>query len=199
MISEAKDSLHQLFKLKDLGELKYFLGIEVLKSSKRVILNQRKYILKLIAATGLTGAKPASTPLESNLRITSVEHDLVTGNTKDVVLHDITSYQRFVVQNLSQFMQSPKKSNWEADTRVVGYLNGTVGQCVWLKTQPTTMITCWCDSDSTACSNTKRFITSYESSLGNLWYLGNLRNNTVSRSSAEAEYRSMASVVSKVT
>lgn len=39
MINEAKGILHQQFKLKDLGELKYFLGIEVLRSTKGVILN----------------------------------------------------------------------------------------------------------------------------------------------------------------
>ena len=39
MITEAKENLHQQFKLKDLGELKYFLGVEVLRSSKGVILN----------------------------------------------------------------------------------------------------------------------------------------------------------------
>lgn len=135
MITEAKQNLHQQFKLKVLGELRYFLGIEVLRSSKGVILNQRKYILELIIDARLTSAKHALTPLESNLRLTSVEYDLVNGVIGDEVLHDITSYQRlvgellyanitrpdisYVVQTLSQFMQSPKKSHWEAATRVV--------------------------------------------------------------------------------
>ncbi|XP_015159193.1 uncharacterized mitochondrial protein AtMg00810-like [Solanum tuberosum] len=143
LITEAKENLHQQFKLKDLGELRYFLGIEVLRSSKGVILNQRKYILELIADAGFTGAKPAPTPLESNLRLTSVEYDLVNGVMGDEVLHDITSYQRLVgkllyvnitrpdisyaVQTLSQFMQSLKRSHWEATTSVVRYLKGTVG------------------------------------------------------------------------
>ena len=94
--------MHKKFKLKDLGELK------------------RKYILELVAEAGLIGAKPAPTPLESNLRLISVEHDLVTGLTGDDILHDITAYQRLVgkilyatitrpdisyaVQTLSQFM-----------------------------------------------------------------------------------------------
>lgn len=47
--------------MKDLGDLKYFLVIEVLRSTLEVILNQRKYILKLILDTGLSGAKPAQT------------------------------------------------------------------------------------------------------------------------------------------
>lgn len=45
LINIAKEVLHQQFKHKDLGQLKYFLGIEVLRSSEGVILNQRKYIL----------------------------------------------------------------------------------------------------------------------------------------------------------
>ena len=95
-------------------------------------MNQRKYILELIAEAGLTGAKPASTPMETNLRLTSLEHDQANVYSTDVVLHDITSYQRLVgkllyatitrpdisyaVQTLSQFMQSPKKSHMEATT-----------------------------------------------------------------------------------
>lgn len=73
LIKEAKDVLHQQFKLKDLSELRYFLGIEVLRSKAGVILNQRKYILGMISDTGLSGAKYAATPLESNLRLTSMD------------------------------------------------------------------------------------------------------------------------------
>ena len=74
LITKVKACLHRQFKLKDLCELKFLLGIEVLRSSEGVILTQRKYILELIVDANLTGAKPASTPLESNLRLNSVEH-----------------------------------------------------------------------------------------------------------------------------
>lgn len=48
--------------MKDLGKLRYFLRIEVVQSKGDVLLNQRKYALQLIADTGLSGAKPSSTP-----------------------------------------------------------------------------------------------------------------------------------------
>lgn len=66
----------------------------MLRSTQGIILNQRKYILKLKFGIGLAGAKPTSTPLESNIIQTSVEFDKTTGLTGDVVLKDITSYQR---------------------------------------------------------------------------------------------------------
>ena len=188
----------------------------MLRSSGGIILNQRKYILELIAEAGLTGAKPATTPMESNLRLTSVEHDQENGYNKDVVLHDITSYQRLVgkllyatitrpdisyaVQTLSQFMQSPKKSHMEAATRVIRYLKGSVGQGIWLHSEPTNIITCWCDSDWAACPNTRRSITGYVIKFGeSLVSWKSKKQQTVSRSSAEAEYRSMASAVSEIT
>nr|XP_016433879.1 PREDICTED: uncharacterized mitochondrial protein AtMg00810-like [Nicotiana tabacum] len=65
LIKHDKDIIHQEFKVKDLGELKYFLGIEVLRSKASILLNQRKYVLQLISEMGLSRAKPACTPLEA--------------------------------------------------------------------------------------------------------------------------------------
>ena len=115
----------------------------MLRSRTGVILNQRKYILELISDTRLSGAKPVNTPLETNLRLTSVEFDQTAGLQGDDVLIDNSVYQRLVgklmyatitrpdisyaVQTLSQFMQHPKRSHKEAAIRVVRYLKGTVG------------------------------------------------------------------------
>ena len=64
LIEETQCVLHSHFKNKDLGELKYFLGIEFLRSNKGMMMNQRKYALELISEVGLAVAKPAPTPLE---------------------------------------------------------------------------------------------------------------------------------------
>ncbi|XP_055804585.1 uncharacterized mitochondrial protein AtMg00810-like [Solanum dulcamara] len=106
----------------------------------------------------------------------------------------------YAVQTLSQFMQHPKKSHWEAATRVVKYLKGTVGLGVWLQAQPTTTLTCWCDSDWAACPNTRRSVTGYVVKFGESLVSWKLKKqHTVSRNSAEAEYRNMASAVAEVT
>uniref|UniRef100_A0A3Q7JD19 Reverse transcriptase Ty1/copia-type domain-containing protein n=1 Tax=Solanum lycopersicum TaxID=4081 RepID=A0A3Q7JD19_SOLLC len=144
LIAEVKAYLHKQFKLKDLGELKFFLGIEVLRSSGGIILNQRKYILELIAEAGLTSAKPATTPMESNLRLTSVEHDQATAIIK--------------------------------------------------------MLYCMTLLHIKACPNTRRSITGYVIKFGeSLVSWKSKKQQTVSRSSVEAEYRSMASAVSEIT
>lgn len=130
--------MHQKFKLKYLGELKYLLGIEVLKSKSGVILNQRKYVHELVSELGLSGAKPAITPIESNLKLTTIEHDKVTGAEGDPLLLDVGLYLRLIrklmyatitrpntcyaIQKLSQFMRQLKRSHLEAALRVIIYI-----------------------------------------------------------------------------
>ena len=61
--NNIKDMLHSSFKIKDLGRLKYFLGLEVAHSSKGISLCQRKYCIDLLTDSGMIGAKPMSTQL----------------------------------------------------------------------------------------------------------------------------------------
>ncbi|XP_074313526.1 uncharacterized protein LOC141648704 [Silene latifolia] len=71
----------------DLGPLKYFLGLEVARSTEGIYLSQRKYALNIISETGLLGVKPAVTPIEQNHKLS-----LATGP----ILENIDSYSRLV-------------------------------------------------------------------------------------------------------
>ena len=129
-----KAYLSDCFKMKDLGNLKYFLGIEVAHSSSGLFLCQRKYTLDIMSEAGLLGAKPIGFPIEQNHKL-----GLATGE----FLIDPESYRRLVgrliylavtrpdlaysVHILSQFMQAPRIEHWEAALRVVRYLKGTPG------------------------------------------------------------------------
>uniref|UniRef100_A0A3Q7GRY4 CCHC-type domain-containing protein n=1 Tax=Solanum lycopersicum TaxID=4081 RepID=A0A3Q7GRY4_SOLLC len=59
MIHETKAALQHVFKIKDLGELRYFLGLEFARSDSGILIHQRKYTLELLADMGLSGAKPS--------------------------------------------------------------------------------------------------------------------------------------------
>jgi len=68
-INKIKDTLDTEFKIKDLGQLKYFLGIEVAHSKIGISICQRKYCLDLLHDTGLLGSKPVSTPLDPSIKL----------------------------------------------------------------------------------------------------------------------------------
>jgi Reverse transcriptase (RNA-dependent DNA polymerase) len=68
-IKKVKQSLKNEFDIKDLGTLSYFLRIKIAHSSKGLFLSQRKYVIDLLKETSKLGAKPAGTPIETNIKL----------------------------------------------------------------------------------------------------------------------------------
>jgi len=102
--------------MKDLGELRYFLGIEVIQSPKRIWLLQKQHALNRLPEYGMTGCKPISIPLEQNVKLSANEGNLVEDNTMyihimgSLIVMTITRpYLNYVVGVVNQFMQTPKK------------------------------------------------------------------------------------------
>lgn len=84
--------LHASFKMKNLGELKYFLWIE---SEKCIVLSQKKYALELISKVGLSGGKVNKMPMELNLKLTKRKYDEhLKINQSDKSLDDASLYRR---------------------------------------------------------------------------------------------------------
>ncbi|KAA3484775.1 retrovirus-related Pol polyprotein from transposon TNT 1-94 [Gossypium australe] len=209
MIGRLKKVLHRSFKMKDLGELMYFLSIEIARSNK----GMRKYALELISDAGFGEAKPASTPLAKNKRFTTAEYDDLVhlGGCNDELLLDVSAYQRlmgrllyltntwpdisYAVQHLSQFMQKPKKSHYEATLQIVRYIKKSLGKGSFLAAENKAQLVAYCDSDWATCSMTRRSITGFCIKLGNSL---SKKQSTVLRSSAEADYRSTASTVAEI-
>lgn len=70
-MARQKKLLAEEFEIKDLGKLQYFLGIEVVRSKVEVSISQRKYFLDLLKEVGITGCRPAESPIESNHKLQS--------------------------------------------------------------------------------------------------------------------------------
>ena len=68
-IVKLKQDLAKAFIIKDLGELRYFLGVEVLRSTTGTVLQQRNYATDILIDMGLTVCKPASFPFLTNLKL----------------------------------------------------------------------------------------------------------------------------------
>ncbi|GKE97335.1 ribonuclease H-like domain-containing protein, partial [Tanacetum coccineum] len=132
-INKFKVFLKSKFKIKDLGQLKYFLGIEVIKTDKDLCLSQRKYCLELLNEYGLLGCKLVSTPMVPNSVL------LYEPTFDDPLLDNITGYQKlgkliylthtipdiaYSVHCLAQYMHSPLKSHLNSALNILRYLKG---------------------------------------------------------------------------
>ena len=70
--------------MKQLGDLKYFLGIEVARSKHGIFLSQQKYILDLLSETGMLGCKPVNTPIKHNHKLFECLSASLVGRKRDV-------------------------------------------------------------------------------------------------------------------
>jgi len=86
-INVVKVHLHSRFHIKDLGPLKYFLGLEVTHSLDGLVLNQRKYCLDLISEAGMFGCKRAPMPYDPSTKLHADE---------GVLLLDPSSFRRLI-------------------------------------------------------------------------------------------------------
>jgi len=68
-ISQVKQHLCQNFQTKDLGKLRYFLGIEVARSNTGIVISQRKYALDILEEIGLMNSKSVDTPMDPNIKL----------------------------------------------------------------------------------------------------------------------------------
>ncbi|KAL2225518.1 UNVERIFIED_CONTAM: Retrovirus-related Pol polyprotein from transposon RE1 [Sesamum indicum] len=122
LIEEVKRYLDNLFTIKDHGEAQYFLGLELFRSQRGLVVSQNKYTQDIVRDVGLSGGRPALTPLPPGLKFSSQP-------TKP--LKDISRYRRLIGRllylgftrpdicfaTLSQFVQEPCEEHWLAATR----------------------------------------------------------------------------------
>ncbi|KAJ0825597.1 putative RNA-directed DNA polymerase [Helianthus annuus] len=208
-IEVVKRCLSDNFQIKDLGLLKYFLGIEVLYLNGSVCLSQRKYCLELLAEFGYLGCKPVGTPIEQS-------HIITAKTDKDTVfLENVTGFQKLIgkllylsltrpdisyaVQYLSQYMHKPCQSHLDIALRLLRYLKLCPGKGVMFRKTGNLDIMCYVDSDWAKCTKTRKSVTGFGVFVGDtLVSWKSKKQGVVARSTAEAEYRAMCSATCEV-
>ncbi|XP_039136472.1 uncharacterized mitochondrial protein AtMg00810-like isoform X2 [Dioscorea cayenensis subsp. rotundata] len=199
-IQKLKDFLAKEFEIKDLGKLKYFLGMEVARSRKDISISQRKYVLDLLKDTGMSGCKPADTPMDPNSKL---------GSREDCAPVDKARYQRlvgkliylshtrpdicFAVSLVSQFMNNPTEEHLDAVYRILRYLKMSPGQGLLFEKTANRAVSVCTDADWAGSITDRRSTSGYCTFVwGNLVTWRSKKQSVVARSSAEAEFRALA-------
>lgn len=205
LITSCIQSLKESFSMKDLGELSYFLGIEVSRTHNTMFLSQTKYATEILQKAVMLECKPISTPIPTKLSSQpnddlpytnpSLFHSLV-GSLQYLTI--IRPEIAFSVNYLCQKMHSPSNANFAALKRVIRYIKGTNSHGLLFR--PSSLsLTAYSDfdwaGDSTYRRSTYGFCIFF---CYNLISWTTKKQSTVARSSTESEYRALALVATEV-
>ena len=205
-----KRDISSKFDLKDLGELRYFLGVSVQRDSNgSVSLDQSGYSDRILNKFDMNEAKPVSTPVDISMKLVkndeseSVDKELYQSAVGSLLY--LSQWTRpdlsYAVGNVAKFCENPSKNHWVAVKRIMRYLKGTVnhGLRYFVESDHSdnnTILIGYSDADWAGDIDSRRSTSGYVFQMSGCavsWK--SKRQNCVALSTAEAEYVALSSAV----
>ena len=202
-MSSVKIALKEKFKMKDLGKIEIFLGIEFSHENNIITMSQSKYLTRLLDRFGMSDCKPKFSPCDPNMNKICAEssepanprlyREIVGGLIYAMIATrpDLS----FAVTKLSQYMSEPKKNHMTMAKHVLRYIKGTLDERLIFKPiEGDLTLIGFCDADW-ANSEDRRSITGYGFEMtkeGPVISWKSKKQQTVALSTCEAEYMSLA-------
>nr|GEV51571.1 ribonuclease H-like domain-containing protein [Tanacetum cinerariifolium] len=176
----------------------------VLTASSKHLLQQKKYAIEILDRAHMVNCNPIRTPIDTESKLGS-DGDPVSDPTLDRSLACSLQYLTFTrldisyaVQQVCLYMHDPREPHFLALKRILRYVRGTLDYELQLFSSSTTNLVAYSDADWAGCLTTRRSTLGYCVFLGNnLLSWSSKRQPTLSRSSAEAEYRGVANAVAE--
>jgi histone deacetylase 1/2 len=209
-IQKLITKLNAEFALKQLGTLDYFLGIEVFHlANGALLLSQAKYIRDLLSKAKMDTANGMSTPMASTLKLSKIGSVPVEDPTLFRSIVGALQYATltrpeiaFSVNKVCQFLSNPLEEHWKAVKRILRYLSGTLHYGLLIQAAPIDKplsLIGFCDADWASDPDDRRSTSGACIYVGpNLVSWWSKKQSLVARSSAEAEYRSLAILSSEI-
>jgi histone deacetylase 1/2 len=171
-------------------------------------LSQQKYITDLLAKTNMTQAKTASTPMSTtdklsiHLGVPLSAEDATRYRSTVGALQYLTLTRpdiSFSVNKVCQFLQTPTDMHWSAVKQILRYLKHTLSHGLLIQRSSSTLLSGFADANWVGCPDDRRSTSGHAVFLGdNLVAWSSRKQPTVSRSSTEAEYKSVANATAEI-
>ncbi|KAH9668238.1 hypothetical protein KPL70_021339 [Citrus sinensis] len=214
VIEELKLLLNSEFEMKDLGQAKKILGVEIRRNRKNglLILSQESYLKNVLTTFGMTDSKPVQTPLASHFRLSSsqcpstdeekqVMMSVPYANAVGCLMYAMVLTRPDIahaVSVISRYMASPGMEHWKAVKWVLRYLNGTLKKgLVYGRTRENEdSLWGYVDSDYAGDLDRRRSLTGYVFMLnGCVVNWKSALQRVVALSTTEAEYTAATEAV----
>jgi hypothetical protein len=201
--------LQRQFSMKDLGLIHHFLGVHVQHfTGSGLHLSQRQFMIDILDRAGMSACKPCST-VDTNPKLSAdtgalLEKQQATDFRSLAGALQYLTFTRpdiaYAIQQVCLHMHAPREPHLAALKRILRYVCGTLHLGLSLRPCSQDSLVVYSDADWAGCPDTRKSTSGYAVFLGdNLISSSSKRQVTVSRSSAEAEYRVVANAVAEAT
>lgn len=209
-MESIKEKLKENFRMKDLGELSTFLGIQFERNNDVIKMNQSYYLKNVLRKFGMEGCKPRSTPCEINL--SSYETDAPADEIDEKKYREMIGslvYAMvctrpdlcYVVTKLSQHLSKPNNSDWVILKHVLQYIKGTIDYGLTFRKSELNLFA-FCDADWASSLDDRRSISGYcfmLSENGPVVSWKSKKQASVALSTCEAEYMALSATCQEVS
>jgi len=201
LCKEFSKQMEDEFEMSMMGELSFFLGLQVRQEEKGIFISQTKYAKELVKKFGLEDSKLASTPMSSTLKLDKDLEGPSTDSKKYRGMIGSLLYLTasrpdimFAVCLCARFQSNPKESHLKAVKRIIRYVKGTSCLGLFYPRNDSFTLTAYCDADFGGCK------TDRKSTSGTCFLLGNSlvswsckKQHSIALSTTEAEYMAASS------
>lgn len=202
-VQHVKQLVGSSFGVRDLGESRVFIGMEVIRERGSLKLCQSKAVSDVVARFGMSNAKMSSTPLSMGTRLSKegsrpLEKSVPYMELVGCLMYLATCTRPDIAQPvaaLARYMSCPTQQHWIAAKGIVRYLAATVNYGITF-TKGTGVLVGYCDADFAGDVDTRRSTTGYVFVMnGGAVSWSSKLQPTVAVSTAEAEYMAAGSAV----
>ncbi|XP_062198356.1 uncharacterized mitochondrial protein AtMg00810-like [Phragmites australis] len=198
-------ALRNEFMTTDLGDLHYFLSIFAHRDSRVIFLSQEKYAAKILQRANMSTCNLRATPIEARPKLAAAAGTPVSNPTLYRSLVGALQYLTFtrpdithVVLQVCLHMHDPREQHFLLIKRILRYIKGTINHSLQLSCSSSHDLVVYSDADWAGCPDTRKSTSGYCVFLDdNLISWSSKHQHTVSRSSAEAEYRAVANAIAE--
>ena len=154
LCEEFVKSMHSEFEMSMMGELNFFLGLQIKQFKEGTFINQAKYIRDLLKKFNLEEVKTNNTPMDSSIKLDVDEKGKSVDQTKyrgmiGSLLY-LTASKPDIMYSVClcvRFQACPKESHLNAVKRIFRYLKGTIDIGIWYQKCDNFELICYLDAD----------------------------------------------------
>ncbi|GJY60273.1 retrovirus-related pol polyprotein from transposon TNT 1-94 [Tanacetum coccineum] len=198
--------MHGRFEMSLMGEMKFFLGLQIHQSPRGIFINQAKYTLEILKKYGMEKGQSIGTPmatkpkLDADLSGTLV--DQTDYRSKIGSLMYLTSSRPDIVQAVcycARYQARPTEKHLKEVKRIFQYLRGTINMGLWYPKDSGFELTAFSDADHAGYVDTRKSTSRGIQFLGDkLVSWMSKKQDCTAMSSAVAEYVALSAICAQV-